>query len=475
MLSDRKENLIKNTALFALGNLGSKLLQVVLVPYYTRVMTSEEFGTTDILQAVVALLMPIFSFTIYEGVFRYAMEQDFDRKSVFSTGVLISGLGALVLCLVGAVCSIFLSPIYVWLVVANTVAVIFRSLLSQYTRAINRIGLFTADNLLITVFVLMLNFFFITELQWGIEGYILGYTLANVLSCVLLAICLGHDRKVSVKSLDGFLMQEMLLFSAPLIPNAICWWISSFADRIIITTQLGGAANGLYAAAHKIPSLLTVLVTVFFQAWQISANEEFKKKDISIFYTEIHDQIFASVALISSALILLCRPITDVFLGASYESAWLYMPVLLVAMTFFSFAQFLGSIYSANKHTGMALVTNFVAVVVNLLLNIVLVPKVGVLGAGIATAISYFVLWMIRVKDTRKIVEIRYRKLPMTLAVLILIGQTVLMSLEVDATLTYVICAAGTLLLIVLFWKTFAGLFRFIGKLFKKIAGYGAG
>ncbi len=468
-MSDRKENLVKNTALFALGNLGSKLLQIILVPYYTRVMTSAEFGTTDILQAVVALLMPIFSLTIYEGVFRFAMERGYDRKGVFTTGVLVSVLGALVLCIVGAVCSLFIPPKYVWLVIANTVAVIFRSLLSQYTRAINRIGLFTMDNLLITVFVLVLNIFFITELQWGVVGYILGYTIANLLSSILLVIFLGAERRVSVKSLDGFLLQEMLLFSAPLIPNAVCWWISSFVDRIIITTQLGGAANGLYAAAHKIPSLLTVIVTVFFQPWQISANEEFKKKDISAFYTEIHDQIFASITLISSLLILLCRPITDVFLGADYASSWLYMPILLVAMTFFSFAQFLGSIYSANMRTAMALVTNFVAVIVNLLLNLILVPRVGVLGAGIATACSYFVLWMIRVRDTRRIIAIRYRKLPMIVAVLILIGQTVLVSMNTHTGWTYGICTAATLLLVILFRKTFADLLKFVGKLLKKI------
>ena len=468
-MGDRKESLVKNTALFALGNLGSKMLQIILVPYYTRVMTSAEFGITDVLQAIVALLMPIFSLTIYEGVFRFAMERHYDQKSVFSTGVLVSVLGSAILLLVGVVCSPFVPRQYVWLVVANTIAVMFRSLLSQYARAINRVKLFTVDNLLITVFVLIFNIYFITEKGWGVTGYILGYTLANVLSCVLLLSSLRKECRCSIKSLDGFLMQDMLLFSAPLIPNTICWWISSFIDRIIITTNLGGSANGLYAAAHKIPSLLTVIVSVFFQAWQISANQEFKKKDVSSFYTEVHEQIFAAVTLISSVLILLCRPITDVFLGASYESSWLYMPVLLVAMTFFSFAQFLGSIYSANMRTTMALVTNLAAVVVNLVLNLVLVEKIGVLGAGIATACSYFVLWVVRMKDTGRIIKIHYKKLPMLIAVLILIAQTVLVSLNRNITLTYGICIVGSLSLIVLFRKTYVGLIKFSGSLLKKM------
>lgn len=469
-MSDRRESLVKNTALFALGNLGSKVLQIVLVPYYTRVMNRGEFGVADIVQAVVALLLPIFSLTIYEGVFRFAMERQFDRKSVFSTGVMVSVLGSILLCAVGGICTTFIMPKYVWLAVINTIAVIFRSLLSQYARATNHIGLFTMDNLLITALVLVLNIVFITVLDWGVIGYILGYTFANVCSCVILWLCLGQERKISIRSIDSLLIQQMLRFSVPLIPNTICWWISSFVDRVIITTQFGGAANGLYAAAHKIPSLLTVVVTVFFQAWQISANKEFKKRDIAAFYTEIHDQIFASVCVLSSVLIVLCRPITDVFLGADYAVSWIYMPVLLLAMTFFSFAQFLGSIYSANMRTGMALVTNFIAVVVNLLLNLLLIPHIGVIGAGIATACSYLVLWIIRVKDTRKIVAIQYTVWPMVMAVCILIAQTVLVSLDIHDGVTYGIGAACVLLLVILFRKTFAGLMRFCVQLCKRVS-----
>ena len=82
-LNSRNEKLIKNVILFAIGNIGSKLLQIFLVPLYTRVMTTSEYGTVDVMQAIVSLLMPIFSFTIYEAVFRYAMEKDYDKKSVY--------------------------------------------------------------------------------------------------------------------------------------------------------------------------------------------------------------------------------------------------------------------------------------------------------------------------------------------------------------------------------------------------------
>lgn len=468
-MAGRKENLVKNTALFAIGNLGSKLLQIVLVPYYTRVMTSAEFGTADILQAIVSLLVPVFSLTIYEGVFRYAMEKEYDKNATFTTGVIVSLLGSLLIICLGGFCTLFVDKIYVWLVVANTIAVMFRSLLSQYARAVGKVTVFTIDNVLLTGVTLIFNIVFITQLGWGVNGYILGYVLANAVSAIFLLCSLGQFRRLNFGGLNKSLIRQLLIFSAPLIPNGICWWVSNFIDRVIITANLGESANGLYAAAHKIPSLLTVVVTIFFQAWQISANEEFKKKDIAAFYTEIHDQIFAAVTVISSILILLCRPITSVFLGSNFSIAWKYMPVLLLAMTFFSFAQFLGSIYTANMKTGMALATNFVGVIVSITLNLILVQYIGILGSGIATACSYFVLWIVRMKNTYSIVPMRYAKSPMIIAIFILVLQTVLVTADINSTVTYIACAVGTISLVLLFRKTFIELILFGLKLVKKV------
>ncbi len=474
-MSNRNEKLVKNVLLFAIGNIGSKLLQIILVPLYTRVMTSAEYGTVDIMQAVVSLLMPIFSFTIYEAVFRYAMEKDYDKRAVFSTGIIMSLLGTVVLCAGSGIASIYIDKTFVWLVATNSAVGFFRSLLSQYARAVEKTVLFTVDSVLLTVFVLILNVLFIVKWHMGITGYMLGYILANLLSCVVLYAFLGPYRKFSLQSVTKPLVKEMLRFSLPLIPNGVCWWVSSFIDRVVITAVVGEAANGIYAAGHKIPSMLTMIVTIFFQAWQMSANQEFKKHDISHFYTAIHDQIFSVILLVSSCLIVFCKPITSVFLGAEYYSAWQVMPLLLLAISFFSFAQFLGSIYSANKKTTMALVTNLIGVGVSLTVNIVLVAvfKIGIVGSAIATACSYFVLWFVRMVNTANIVPIYYKKKKMVAAVLLLTSQAVLVTVF-GGTVVTALSATAFVALVVLFAKDMLGLLRFALGFVKKIVGRGA-
>ena len=79
-------------------------------------------------------------------------------------------------------------------------------------------------------------------------------------------------------------MKEMLVYCIPMIPNSIMWWITDASDKYMIAFFVGVSSNGIYALAKKIPSVLSMLHSVFFQAWQLSAVEESEAKDKSHYY-----------------------------------------------------------------------------------------------------------------------------------------------------------------------------------------------
>ena len=483
-MANREEKLAKNTFIFAIGSLGSKLIQIILVPFYTRILTSEQYGTADVLQAMVSLLIPIAGLAIYESVFRYVMDKDYDKVSVLSVGILVTAVGTAVLCVGGVALTCFetgilnvmsrligfdVSGLFIWLVIANTAVNALWTVISNYTRAVGHSVLFMLNNIMMTGLVLILNIIFLAVLRLGVIGYMLGYTLANLLTTIFLIVSLKNDFKLRYSGIQRELYKEMLVFAFPLILNGICWWLSAFTDRMMITAMLGPTANGLYAAASKIPQLLSVVVTVFFQAWQMSANEEFKSKDIGQFYSQIFEQISACIFLIGSVLIIMCRPITSVFLGSEFAQAWRITPALVLMTVFFSFCQFLISIYSANKKTTMAFITNLVCVVVNITLNWLLIPVLGTLGAAIATATAYLVLWIVRVVDTGKIVRIQYHTARIIISVAILIIQSVLIFADTDFLVTYSFCAIGFLIILIVYRKTLITLAMFSLRLFAKI------
>lgn len=427
---EKEKKLAKNIVIFAIGSFSSKMLQFLLIPFYTRVLTNSEYGTIDILQSIATLLIPIISLTISEAVFRYAMEESTDKKEILSIGILSSFVNILIMSLIAIVIYRFTKYEYILILVLYISTNIVRTILSQFTRAIGKVAIYTFDNVLNVFVTICANILFLTLLHQGINGYLLGYVVGNSISIVLLLISVKLYKYIRIKKFNFTTFKTMLKFSIPLIPNSICWWITNFTDRIMITSSYGTGINGIYAVSHKIPTIITIVVEVFFQAWQISANKEFESKDISKFYSQVFKYLFSFVFIICAILMSCCKIITKIVVGSEFIEAWYYMPTLLLGTAFFSLSQYLGSIYTASKNTKMAFVTNMTAAVLNIVLNVILLKYVGPIGAAIATTICYIILWIYRTINTRKVIKIEYEINKMLPTMILLLINTIVITLE---------------------------------------------
>ena len=404
----RGASLIKNTVIFAIGNFGSKVLQFILLPLYTHALSKAEYGTVDVLQNLGTLIVPIISLTIFEAVFRYAMEKSTDKKEVFSVGILITAIGTALMIAVGFILTtINVYPVYTWIVVAYAASSILQSLTAQFVRAIGKVKLYTINTFIQTLSIILINIVLILVFHMGIEGYMLGYIIGNFLSCSFLFLFVRLWSFVSLKSIKKSMIKTMLLYSIPLIPNAICWWITATIGRFMVTGYLGADKNGLFAVACRMPAIVTIVVGVFIQAWQMSANDEFQGKDFADYNKRIF-KILQTFTFLFSACIIMSSKLIMSFMDKSYYEAWMYVPILIVGICFFTFAQFLGSIYTASKKTVMAFVTNLLSAITNIILNIILIPKWGVMGAAVSIAASYLIFWLSRIIDTSRIVKMHY-------------------------------------------------------------------
>ena len=341
----RNSSLIKNIAIFAIGSVGSKMLQFLLLPFYTRVLSDAQYGTVDVLQSISTLLLPILSLTIFDAVFRFAMDGITKKEAAFTVGMLTVTIGSAVLIIGGGILTAFVDfKTYIWLIVFYTIAQMFRSVTSQYVRAIGKVRLFTIDNMLQTLMILVCNILFLVVFKLGIEGYILGYIVGNVISFFFVFIAQRLWRDIQPRSIEGGLFPAMYCFSIPLIPNAICWWLTTMIGRIMVTAYLGAEANGLYAVAFKVPTIVTVVVGVFIQAWQISANTECNQKDFSEYNSEIFEAL-QSVTCLFSALLILCSKLIMGILGLVLN-LWLYKFDLTPEVI-------LGGLFSGLASTGL--------------------------------------------------------------------------------------------------------------------------
>ena len=266
--------LVSNTFLISIGTFGSKLLTFFMVRFYTEVLTPSDYGTADLIMQGANLLFPVISMGIVEGVFRFALGNPKKRRNIFSAGVwVITGGSAVLAAVTGLTWSVDLFDDVLWLMAIYTIASCYHSLCAQFIRAQGKMALYAGQGILNTVLVIGLNILFLLVFKWGIIGYVLSTAVADILCSSFLVFKEKLWQYLTVKPGKG-LLAHMLRYSVPLIPTTIFWWITSVSDRYMITAFLGSDANGIYAVAAKIPTLLTLMATIFLEAWQFSAIAE---------------------------------------------------------------------------------------------------------------------------------------------------------------------------------------------------------
>lgn len=406
---DKYKKLMGNTVIFGIGSLGTKLLGFILVALYTRVMTEEDYGKSQILYDAVNVLVPLVTFSMSDAVIRFGMDKEYDCRKVYTGANVCVLLGMTVFMLFTPLVAMngTLGPysflLYVWCYFSC-----FRQIASFFVRARGYVKLFAVDGI-ISVFVQVIcNLIMLLGLGMGIKGYILSIIIADAFSLCLLTAFAGLYKYLDGSFFSKKVIKKMLGFSAPLIPTYLLWWITSSSDKWLVTGMVGETENGIYSLAYKLPTLLMFVTTMFYNAWQMSSIEERDSRYLGKFYEDVFGAYTSLLYIAAAGLIMLCRPLTMVLGGngedTRYYEAYLFTPILITAMIYQCFCQFLSSVYTTKKRSVNSCATAFVAAAVNIVLNILLIPEYGVWGAAIATAAAYFACFAVRVFDVRRFI-----------------------------------------------------------------------
>ena len=188
----------------------------------------------------------------------------------------------------------------------------------------------------------------------------------------------------------------------PLMPTAILWSLMNLADKYAILWFVGAAGNGIYAVAHKIPTILSVIYGIFQQAWQLTTFELESREDRSKAYTSVFELVTCILFCVGAFLIVLNRVYITYFCESSYLVAWKITPILMYSAILNSISGLLGSNYLIMHDTKSALKVTTIGALINAILNFLLVPILGLYGASIATVIGYFYMVAKKYFDTSK-------------------------------------------------------------------------
>lgn len=436
----------KNIFWMFIGNMGSKMLTFLMLPFYTSHLSVGDYGTVDLIQVYVTLLTGLVTCCLTEAIFVFPKDQSISKQTTYFTSGIIFSLSTLVL--TGIFFSFLVVVLhrlsydgifvkynaYIFLIICVT---FLQSYTQQFIRSIDKIKVYVSSGIVLTLATALTSLVFLP--LWGVDGYIYSLIL-SYLAATVYTIVIGKEYiYFSLKCLSKQSLNEMLRYSIPMIPNSIMWWILSTLNRPLLEYYSGIDAVGILAVANKFPMVMSVIYSVFAYSWQISVLEEFKGADYKDFYNRVFRLFFFVLIAFLLVITLLGRPLIKLMAESSYYDAWQYISVLSLAVVFSNISGFIGTNFIATKESKHYFSTSIWGGVSCLILNFLLIPICNIWGAVISILLSNLLMLLLRVKITWKYAPI-YNSHLYLLMLLMLIGYIAINQIEDNFYLNF-LCA----------------------------------
>lgn len=451
-MKEKLKELTKDTAIYGISTMLGRFLNFILVPFYTNVFSPADYGVVILIYSYIALFNIIFIYGMDAAFLKFAAFKDVgDEKDNFSTpyfSVLLTSIlfGGLLIVLQNSIAEyvelrsnlsyIITLTALILLVDANVVIPFLKLRLEKKAK------LFSLIKITSIVFNIVLNVLLIIKLKWGIEAIFISNLAASVLSLLLLTPTLFKNIKFSFHIL---LFKRLLKFGLPYLPAGIGMMLVQVIDAPILEKLTDVETVGIYKANYKLGIFMMLFVNMFQYAWQpfflTNAKEENAK--------ELFSKVLTYFTIVGSLmLVLLSLFISDIvqinffgysIIGSKFWGGLYIVPIILLAYLFNGlYVVFSAGIYIEEKSiyapvvAGLGALTNIVA-------NYILIPQLNIMGAALATLLSYVVMAAGYYIVTQKFYKINYDYLKLakiTLAV-VFIGVVYYMLMYAGFLLIY--------------------------------------
>ncbi len=410
---NKKKELAKNTIIIFLGKVCTQLISFFLLPLYTGYLSTKQYGTVDLIQTYVRLLVPLITIELEMGVFRFLIDtrgKEKDTKEVMTNNFTILFVSLSLFSVVYLIVTQFVHIDYRFLILFDVFICTITGNLLQVARGFGQTLDYSIACIITGAFTVLLNILLIVVCGMRVEGMVISMALANGFGALYLFFRLKMHKYFKRKLIDKLLIKKMIKYSAPLVPNSLSWWIVSVSDRSIVSAVLGTAANGIYAISNKFPTLLSSIFAIFNMSWCESATLHINSSDRDEFFSDICNTVVKLFSSFGVGLIA-CMPfVFPILINSQYDEAFIYIPILALGVVFNVGVSLYSSIYIAKKMTKEVAATSVMGAVINIVVNVALIKYIGLYAAAFSTLISYFIMMIYRHFDLKKYLNIKYEK-----------------------------------------------------------------
>ena len=403
-----KRDLLKNTFIIAIGKFSTQVLSYLLLPLYTSILSTSEYGVYDLLVIICIFVIPLITILMEESMFRFLIDEETElgKKKIMSTACLYALVSMTIWCGLGYCILYLIGYEYTAVFILYVISSIFMKLTNGISRGLSKIKLYSLSNVVLSILTIGLNILLIAVYRWGVYGLLCSTIIANLVTCTFVLCKLKIYKYIHPEYYDRKKLKIMLRYSFPLVPNNISWYIINISDRIIVTLFLGSSVNGIYAMANKFPNIMNNFSSFFFTAFKENVAIAVKKEDYEKYYNEIYDIIHNAFIAISLLIISILPFIFNIFIKKDYVLAYEYIPLLVIALYYGNMAGFYGTLFTAFKESKIIGKSTIFGALINLVVHLGLIYFIGIYAAIISTLVSNFVVSVYRRKKLDNYVKL---------------------------------------------------------------------
>lgn len=390
--------LLESTAIYMAGSMLSKLLNLVILPFISIRLTSEQYGIFDLIQTITSLVIPVFTLQVIEAAFRFVyLANKKEKRQILSNVWACILVGSV--CFVGLLYSLNFYCLHLAYINYIIIYYIFNVLINMYqriARCYNLNKVYALSGIIQTIVMLGFQFIFLHYFSFKEDGLVYAYAISAAVSCVYIEIKTHSLKTVSFSDLNINTLKRIICFSAPLIPNSISWWGVSSVNRLVIVAFIGYSANGIFSMSNKFASIITMIASTFQLAWQEFGMTEKDNPDHEMQFSNVFKHFFIILAFITSAAILFQQIFFNLLIDAKYEQSYYYIPIIMLSVAFSSINSFYGAGYFIFEKTKGAFKTTVIGALLNIVICFITVKPFGLWGIASAGVMAYFIMCIIR-------------------------------------------------------------------------------
>jgi O-antigen/teichoic acid export membrane protein len=393
---------IKSAGIYAIASVASPLVSLVLAPFLTHTLSPADYGILTILTTFISLGAGITQLGLSSAFFR-AYDYDYtsidDRRDVLATATSLLCLISILTAFGGVIWAPLIADFLfgrpsLGSIVALAVGVVFLQNLTvpafAWMRAEGRALFFSLSSIANLSIMFIANLFLVGKLHLGITGAVIaiGSGYAGVFVCTIPIILVHAGVRIRID-----IAKSMLAFGLPLVLNFVSYWLLQLSDRYLLSLFGSLAQTARYAAAYNLGSVMSVLVMgPFTLVWPTTMFAIAKRKDAAQVFRLVFRWFSMFLLLTAFGLSLIGIILLDLLFPVSYHSTASVIPTVAVSIAFYGIYYIFTIGSNVMRKTWFAAVFTSIAAIVNIIINLVLIPLYGAIGAAASTLIAYIVL-----------------------------------------------------------------------------------